>query len=58
MWSNYDKIIQMRLMDKHGFKRGEAINPVATCVKICRICGFSYKTDAHAQKDCDNCKEK
>jgi len=60
MWSNaYDNKYHLRrLTDKSGCRRGEMLDPVATCTKICRICGYFFKTDAHAQKDCDTCKDK
>jgi hypothetical protein len=58
MWSDKKILVPHRFAKWFHYKRGELLNPVATCVKICRICKRTYKTDAHAQKDCDDCKEK
>jgi Zn finger protein HypA/HybF involved in hydrogenase expression len=58
-WSNYENKTRIYTMRKgfSGFTRADVLNPVATCVKICPKCHRFFKTDFHAQKKCDDCKE-
>jgi hypothetical protein len=60
MFSNKHPMEKSHIFSR-GFgppRRGENLDPVAPCVKICRICKMTFRTEAHAQKDCDTCKDK
>ena len=57
-FSVHEKKVNFRFSIWWRPDKGEWLDPVAMCVKICRVCKQIYKTQAHAQKTCDDCKEK